>query len=86
MADAVEVQTQKLNVTYGGRNGEVEVPGLFDLNDDQIRQTAVELIRGGDIETVIDPGIADNAFRDFVVERYGETATAFVRPKTPFGA
>jgi hypothetical protein len=77
----------RLNVTYGGQNGDYPDPVDFNNADGDVKQVATEAIRTGYI-----PGIpADPAadLTDFVVERYPATEELpprlMLRPKTPFG-
>lgn len=78
----------RLNITYGGENGELPDPVSFDATDGDIKAWAAEAIQNGSV-----PGIkADvNAdFTDFVVDRFSATEEVdhnrlMLRPKTPFG-
>jgi hypothetical protein len=79
----------RLNNTWAGDNGDLPDAVGWDLDDEQIRQIALESIRSGSV-----PGIAadrDANLTDFVVDRFGASDDVpyhrlFVRPKTPFGA
>jgi len=83
MADA------RLNITYGGSNG--DLPDLVDgdASDADVKAWATEAVRGGGVPGIaVDPG-AD--FSDFVVDRFPPTEgrpfpLLVLRPKTPFGA
>jgi len=77
----------RLNVTYGGQNGDYPDPINIDATDADVKQIAMESVAAGYI-----PGIpADPAvnFTDFVVDRFPATAELparlMLRPKTPFG-
>ena len=78
----------RLNVTYGGANGDLPDPIPFDTTDTVVRRIVQEAIRTGGI-----PGInADQAadLTDFVVDRFGPnearpTSLIQLRQKTPFG-
>lgn len=78
----------KVNVTYGGCNGELPDPVLFESSDTDIRTWVTEALRTGGI-----PGIAaqPNAdLTDFVIDRFVATEVRpapyiMIRPKTPFG-
>lgn len=77
----------RLNVTFGGQNGDYPEPVNFDLTDVDVKQIATEAIRTGYI-----PGIALDAnvnLQDFVVDRFPATndlpPRLMLRPKTPFG-
>jgi len=89
MVDAVIVGTDaRVNVTWGGQNGDLPDTVPFDATDGDVRQWITEAVRTGHI-----PGMnaAPNAdFADFVIDRFTATeARPFnyiqVRPKTPFG-
>lgn len=78
----------RLNVTYGGENGELPDPVFFDMADGDVKQIATEAVRGGDVPGI--PADPNATFNDFVVERYpaNEEVTfnrIMLRPKTPFG-
>ena len=79
----------RVNVTYGGENGDLPDPVSVDATDADIRQMVTEAVRGGGV-----PGIAaqEPDFTDFVVDRFPpkpeegvEHNRVFLRPKTPFG-
>lgn len=78
----------RVNVTYGGNNGDLPDPVSFDASDADVKQWVTEAVRGGGV-----PGIKADAeanFADFVVDRFtANEARPFnmiqVRPKTPFG-
>lgn len=77
----------RVNVTYGGQNGELPDLVAFDAPDGDIRTWVSEALRTGGI-----PGMAaQNAdLTDFVVDRFGATEARpvpyiMIRPKTPFG-
>ncbi len=78
----------RVNVTWGGQNGDLVSPAPFDSADGDVKQWVTEAVRAGTV-----PGIpADPAadFTDFVVDRFVPTETRphnllQLRPKTPFG-
>ena len=78
----------RVNVTYGGRNGDLPDPVSFDASEAEVIRWVTEAVRTGGV-----PGLeADRraTFRDFVVDRFGATEgrpfnLIQVRPKTPFG-
>ncbi|MEU5877791.1 hypothetical protein [Spirillospora sp. NPDC047279] len=74
-----------LNITYDGRSG--DLPGTIErsLTDDDIRTLAVEVVRTGAIPGLHVPDLPPNAFRHFVVDRFGG-GRVYLRPKVPFGA
>ena len=79
----------RVNVTFGGSNGDLPDPVSFDATDGDIKQWVTEAIRTGGI-----PGIAANpmaSLEDFVVDRFDANEARphrllQLRPKTPFGA
>ncbi len=78
----------KLNVTYGGQNGDFEDPVNFDVADEEIRQWATEAVQAGTIPGI--PADPNANFTDFVVDRFEATddrpfKLLVLRPKTPFG-
>lgn len=78
----------RVNVTYGGSNGDLPDPVSYDSGDGDVKTWVSEAIRTGGI-----PGIAATAnvdLTDFVVDRFtANEARPFnliqLRPKTPFG-
>lgn len=80
--------TARLNVTWGGANGDLPDPVPYDATDTALRAMATEALVTGGI-----PGIpADRSadLTDFVVDRFPATPEIpqhriFLRPKTPFG-
>jgi hypothetical protein len=92
MADEIVVAVgpgqARLNVTYGGANGDLPDPVSFDATDGDIRQWITEAVRTGGVPGVAAAPNAD--FHDFVVDRFPPTEARpynliQVRPKTPFG-
>ena len=78
----------RVNITYGGKNGDLRDPVFFQSTDGDVKNWVTEAVRAGSV-----PGLdaAPNAdFGDFVVDRFAATearpyALIQVRPKTPFG-
>ncbi len=78
----------RVNITYGGRNGDLPDLVLFDASVDRIKAWVTEALRTGGI-----PGMpADPAasLDDFVLDRFtAAEARPYnliqIRPKTPFG-
>jgi hypothetical protein len=89
MDNVINENEARVNVTFGGQNGDLPDAVFFDSTDGDIRAMVTEAIRGGGV-----PGIeaaADAEFDDFVVDRFaasGERPFNLIqlRPKTPFGA
>jgi hypothetical protein len=78
----------RVNITYGGKNGDLPDPVMFQAGDGDIKAWVTEAVRNGGV-----PGLdaAPNAdFSDFVIDRFTATEVRpyhliAVRPKTPFG-
>jgi hypothetical protein len=77
----------RLNITFGGQNGDYPDPVSFDATDADVKQIATEAIRTGYIPGIPADGNAD--IQDFVVDRFPATdelpPRLMLRPKTPFG-
>ena len=87
-APIFRVDEARLNITWGGQNGDLDAPVRYDATDAEIKAWATEAIRGGTPGITAAPNVNLN---DFVVERFAATADVpynriVVRPKTPFGA
>jgi hypothetical protein len=87
MDNVIGVGEARVNVTYGGHNGDLPDPVSFDATDADVKQWVTEAVRTGGV-----PGIPSQEadFADFVVDRFTATearpyAAMFLRPKTPFG-
>jgi hypothetical protein len=77
----------RLNITYGGQQGDLPDPVPFDAPDDEVRRWATEAVSAGIPGINPDPN-AD--FTNFVVDRFPEREDVpynrlSLRPKTPFG-
>jgi len=86
--DEIQEHEARVNVTYGGTNGDLPDPVSYDATDGDLKQWVTEAVRTGGIPGVDAAGDAD--FTDFVVDRFDSTAerpfnAIFLRPKTPFG-
>jgi hypothetical protein len=84
----IEQDQARLNVTYGGQNGDLPDPISYDSTDGDIRQWATEAVRGGGIPGIVADPTAN--FGDFVVDRFeANDARPYrlvqLRPKTAFG-
>jgi len=77
----------RVNVTFGGENGDLPDPVFFDASDADIKTWVTEAVVNGSIPGI--PAARDADFTDFVVDRFAANAEQpnriFVRPKTPFG-
>lgn len=83
------VREARVNVTYGGENGELPDPVQFDSTDGDVKGWLTEALSGGNIRGI--PAAEDVDLTDFVVERFAandeiDYNRIIVRPKTPFGA
>lgn len=77
----------RLNITYGGQQGDLPDTVPYDLPDADILRLAQEALIGG--IPGIDP-VPDANLKDFVVDRFPARDDVpynrlSVRPKTPFG-
>lgn len=78
----------RVNITYGGANGDLPDPVSFDSTNGDVLGFITEAVRAGGV-----PGIAADPaanFQDFVVDRFRANEQRpynliQVRPKTPFG-
>jgi hypothetical protein len=78
----------RVNVTWGGENGDLPDPVDFQAPDDDIRRWVTEAVHAGDVPGIAAAGNAN--FNDFMIERFAATDQRpynqiMVRPKTPFG-
>lgn len=78
----------RVNVTFGGENGEMQDPVFFDAADGDVKTWVSEAVRTGSIRGI--PADANADFSDFVVDRFNSNDEVpynriFLRPKTPFG-
>lgn len=88
MPNAISENDARVNITYGGENGDLPDPVLFEASDEDVKGWVIEAIRGGDIPGI--PAISDVNLNDFVVDRFtANEARPYnliqLRPKTPFG-
>lgn len=78
-----------LNVTLNGISVDKEIGLDFEAADADIRRIALEELRTGGLQGLVDPAAGDDHFRDFVVDRSRTpegVERLFLRPKVPFGA
>lgn len=78
----------RLNITFGGFNGDLADPIGAELTDGDVKQIAAEALAAGSVIGV--PAHSGADLRDFVVERFAPTegfayTRILLRPKTPFG-
>jgi len=84
----MENNEARVNITYGGNNGDLPDPVLFDSTDGDIKGWITEAVAGGSVPGIPADGNVD--FTDFVVDRFSANAERDynliqIRPKTPFG-
>ncbi len=77
-----------LNITYNGLSVDYKATVADNMRDGDVRRTAVELIRSGELRGLHIAHLPDDAFRDYVVDRLPSAGGAriYLRPKVPFGA
>lgn len=87
--DAIIVQDQaRVNVTWGGQNGDLPDAVPRDSTDADVKAWVQEAVRTGGVPNIPADPAAD--FRDFIVDRYAATEQTpynriFIRPKTAYG-
>jgi hypothetical protein len=86
--DELQNTEARVNVTYGGQNGDLPDPVFFDSSDGDVKGFITEAVRNGSIPGI--PADATADFTDFVVDRFAPTEERpynliQLRPKTPFG-
>jgi hypothetical protein len=84
----IQPNEARVNITYGGQNGDLPDTVLFDSTDGDVKGWVTEAIRAGSVPGIIAAPTAD--FRDFVVDRFAANEQRpynliQIRPKTPFG-
>lgn len=85
----MEENQARLNITYGGQNGDLPDPISTDATDADILAWAKEAVATGGVPGI--PADANVDFTDYVVARHEPTEARDhhlinLRPKTPFGA
>ena len=86
--DDIRAHEARMNITWGGQNGDLVEPVPYNASDIQLKRWAQEAIENGSV-----PGIRRRGrvyLHDFVVDRFPKNANTpfnriFLRPKTPFG-
>jgi len=74
-----------INITYQGQSGTYFTQLPQGSDDGTIKRICEEAVRGGEVPG-ISPSIPNNAFRNFVIDRFhGQETRYVVRPKVPFG-
>lgn len=77
-----------LNITYNGLSVDYKATIADNMRDGDIRRTATELIRSGQLRGLHIAHLPEDAFRDYVVDRLPTAGGSriYLRPKVPFGA
>jgi hypothetical protein len=78
-----------LNITWNGMSADVAVDMELTTNDRDVKRIAAELIRSGDVPGLHVRDLRQDAFADYVVDRFDTPdggKRLFLRPKVPFGA
>jgi hypothetical protein len=88
MNENISMTEARVNVTYGGQNGDLQDTVDVRATDNDLRAWVTEAVRNGSIPGILPDRRAN--FRDFVVDRFGASQTRpynliQLRPKTPFG-
>ena len=78
----------RVNITYGGKNGDLPDPVMFQSGDGDIKAWVTEAVRNGGVPGLDAAPTAD--FSDFVIDRFAASEARpynliQLRPKTPFG-
>ncbi len=74
-----------LNITYNGLSADYPLDVQVALGDDDVKRIAVEVVRAGGLRGLAVPDLRDNAFDNFVVDRFDRGERIYLRPKVPFG-
>jgi hypothetical protein len=78
-----------LNITFGGESADFPLDIQVPLADDDVRRVAIEVVRAGGVGArgaLANPALPDNAFDNFVIDRFEGGERIYLRPKVPFGA
>lgn len=89
MVDLATFENARVNITYGGQNGDLPSEVSPDSTDAQVLTWAAETIRSGNVSGI--PATANVDLSNFVVDRFAATDARpypliSIRPKTPFGS
>jgi hypothetical protein len=75
-----------LNITYNGMSADYPLDVQVALSDADVKRIAVEVVRAGGLRGLQVPNLPDNAFDNFVIDRFERGERIYLRPKVPFGA
>lgn len=86
--EVLQVTEARVNITYGGQNGDLPDTVSFDATDGDVKTWVSEAVHTGGVPGLRRDEGAD--FHDFVVDRFPATEARpynliQLRPKTPFG-
>lgn len=74
-----------LNITYNGLSADYPLDVQVALSDADVKRIAIEVVRAGGLRGLVVPELKDNAFDNFVVDRFDHGERIYLRPKVPFG-
>jgi hypothetical protein len=74
-----------LNITYNGLSADYPLDVQVALADADVKRIAVEVVRAGGLRGLQVPDLRDDAFDNFVVDRFDHGERIYLRPKVPFG-
>lgn len=85
----IQAHEARVNISYGGANGDLPDPVSFDSTNGDVLGWITEAVRGGGVPGIPADPRAD--FQDFVVDRFTATEARpynliQIRPKTAYGA
>ena len=75
-----------LNITYNGMSADYPLDVQVALSDADVKRIAVEVVRAGGLRGLQVPNLPDNAFDNFVIDRFDHNERIYLRPKVPFGS
>jgi len=84
----IKMNQAVLNITYNGLSADYPLDVDYQLNDRDVRRIAVEVVRSGGVRGLQFAGLRENAFDDYVVDRFDTPQGGrriYLRPKVPFG-
>jgi len=76
-----------INITYNGLSGNYFAQLEPGIDDTTLKRFCAEALRSGEVSGIAATPVEDQAFTNYVVDRFHGELTRFVlRPKVPFGA
>ena len=82
-------ETATLNITLNGLSADYPQTVDYNMSDRDVRRTAVEIIRGGEVPGLWIANLPEHTFDNYVVDRFRTPqggSRIYLRPKVPFGA